>query len=98
MPTGVRTGPGKTKRETLNIRIKPELRALIDRAAGLAGKNRTEFILDVARHAAEEALLDLTVLAVDPKTYADFLERLDARPAPNARLRRALEKRAPWEK
>ena len=31
-----------TKRETLNIRIKPEERNLIDRAARMRGKNRTE--------------------------------------------------------
>jgi uncharacterized protein (DUF1778 family) len=44
-----------SKRETLNIRIKPEERSLIDRAAKTRGKNRTDFILDAARLAAEEA-------------------------------------------
>jgi uncharacterized protein (DUF1778 family) len=52
MPTG-QTG---ARRDTLNIRIKPELRGLIDRAAELAGKNRTDFVLDAARRAAEDAL------------------------------------------
>ena len=42
-----------SKRESLNIRIKPEERRLIDRAAQLRGKNRTDFILDAARQAAE---------------------------------------------
>ena len=37
--------PTPNKRETLNIRIKPEERGLIDRAAKLRGKNRTDFIL-----------------------------------------------------
>lgn len=37
------------KRDTLNIRIKPEVRGLIDRAAELVGKNRTDFVLDAAR-------------------------------------------------
>jgi uncharacterized protein (DUF1778 family) len=86
------------KRDTLNIRIKPELRGLIDRAAELAGKNRTDFVLDAARHAAEDALMDRTVFMVDPTAYAEFLARLDAPPRPNARLRRALQTRAPWEK
>jgi uncharacterized protein (DUF1778 family) len=88
----------KTKRETLNIRIKPELRRLIDRAAELADKNRTDFVLDAARHAAEDALLDRTVFVVNPKAYAEFLVRLDAPPRPNARLRRSLQTTAPWEK
>jgi uncharacterized protein (DUF1778 family) len=88
----------KSKRDTLNLRIKPELRGLIDRAAELTGRNRTDFVLNAARHAAEEALMDRTVFAVDAKSYAVFLARLDAPPQPSARLRRALETPAPWEK
>ncbi len=88
----------KTRRDTLNIRIKPELRGLIDRAAELTGKNRTDFVLDAARHAAEAALMDRTVFVVNPKAYAEFLARLDAPPAPNERLRRTLRTPAPWEK
>lgn len=86
------------RRETLNLRIKPELRGLIDRAAELSGKNRTEFVLNAARHAAEEALMDRTAFQVSPKAYAEFLRRLDAPPQPNVRLRRSLETPAPWEK
>ena len=72
-----------TKRDSINIRIKPELRGLIDRAAELMGKNRTDFVLDAARHAAEDALLDRTVFAVNSKAYAEFIARLDAPPQPN---------------
>jgi uncharacterized protein (DUF1778 family) len=87
----------RSKRETLNIRIKPEVRGLIDRAAHAIGKNRTDFVLDAARQAAEAALLDRTIFAVSPKAYAEFLARLDAPPRPNERLRRTLRTRAPWE-
>ncbi len=88
----------KSRRETLNLRIKPELRGLIDRAAELTGKNRTDFVLNAARHAAEDALMDRTVFAVNAKAYAEFLARLDAPPRPNPRLRRTLKMAAPWEK
>jgi uncharacterized protein (DUF1778 family) len=88
----------KSRRETLNLRIKPELRGLIDRAAELTGKNRTDFVLNAARHAAEDALLDRTVFTVSSKAYAEFLARLDAPPRPSARLRRSLQTAAPWEK
>lgn len=60
------------KRDTLNLRIKPEVRGLIDRAAKARGKNRTDFILDVARIAAEETLLDQALLVVSPQAYAEF--------------------------
>jgi len=95
MSTSPRTG---AKRETLNIRIQPKVRSLIDRAAALVGKNRTDFVLDAARHAAENTLLDHTVIVAGSKAYADFLERLDAPPRPNERLRRSLKTPAPWEK
>lgn len=95
MPT---TQQEKRRRETLNLRIKSDLRGLIDRAAELSGKNRTDFVLSAARQAAENTLLDRTVFAVSPRAYAEFLARLDAPPRPNARLRRSLATSAPWEK
>lgn len=85
------------KRETLNIRIKPEERGLIDRAALSQGKNRTDFILDAARLAAEDALLSQTVLSVSSDAYADFVARLDLPPRPNPRLRKTMQRRAPWD-
>ena len=86
------------KRETLNIRIKPEERSLIDRAARTRGKNRTDFILDAARLAAEEALLDLVVITVNPQAYEQFLARLDMPPQANDRLRKTMQTPAPWER
>jgi uncharacterized protein (DUF1778 family) len=83
--------------DTLTIRLKPDDRGLIDRAADFLGKNRTAFILDAARHAAEEALLDRTMLQVSPEAYAEFLARLDAPVQPNERLRRTMQTPAPWE-
>jgi len=85
------------KRDTLNLRIKPGERSLIDQAARSVGKNRTDFVLDAARRAAEEALLDRTLVSVTPEAYAEFLARLDAPPQPNERLRRAMQTPAPWD-
>jgi uncharacterized protein (DUF1778 family) len=87
-----------SKRQTLNIRIRPEVRGLIDRAAELAGRTRTDFVLDVARRAAEDTLLDRTLFTVSPQAYRQFLERLDAPPQPNERLRKTMQTPAPWER
>jgi uncharacterized protein (DUF1778 family) len=89
---------GASRRETLNIRIKPEDRTLIDRAAKLRRKNRTEFILDAVRAAAEEALYDQALITVDPETYAKFQARLDMPPCSGDRLRKTMQTPAPWEK
>ena len=85
------------RRDTLNLRIKPEERGLIERAAAITGKTRTDFVLEAACHAAEEALLDRTVLTVSPEAYAAFLARLDEPPKPNERLRRTMQTVPPWE-
>ena len=94
MPVAARQA---AKREALNIRIKPQIRELIDRAAQLSGKNRTDFVLDAARRAAEDTLLDHTVLTVSPAAYRQFLARLDAPPRPNKRLLKSMQTPAPWE-
>jgi uncharacterized protein (DUF1778 family) len=88
---------GRAKRETLNVRIKAADRSLIDRAAHILGKSRTDFLLEAGRRAAEDALLDRTLFGVGPKAYAEFVARLDAPPAPNERLRRTMTTPAPWE-
>lgn len=85
------------RREALNLRIKPQVRELIDRAAEVAGKNRTDFVLDAARRAAEDTLLDRTVLTVSPRVFRQFLARLDAPARPNKRLKKSMRNRAPWE-
>lgn len=88
-----------TLRTTLNLRIKPEDRGLIDRAAHLKGKNRTDFILDAARIAAEETLLEQIVISISSKeAYTEFLSKLDRAPKPSKRLRKTMTTLAPWDK
>jgi uncharacterized protein (DUF1778 family) len=91
------TSPSAIPRSTLNLRIQPEERDLIDMAAKVKGKNRTDFILEAARAAAEEALLDRTIFWSDPKAYAEFLTLLDAPAQPNERLRKTMQTTVPWE-
>ncbi len=87
----------KTPRNTLNLRIKPEERDLIDMAAKIQGKNRTDFILEAARKAAEEALLEQHIWGVSPETYAEFIALLDAPAQPNERLKKTMQASVPWE-
>ena len=86
------------KRETLNIRIKPDERTLIDKAAKMRGKNRTDFILDAARLEAEKTLLDQLIIKASPKAYAEFLARLESQPSPNKQLLKTMHTEAPWDK
>jgi len=87
----------KDTRKPLNMRIKPVDRCLIDHAAELTGKNLTDFVLDAARMAAQNTLLDRSVIPVSEKAYAAFVALLDAPPNPNERLRKSLSTPAVWE-
>jgi uncharacterized protein (DUF1778 family) len=90
--------PIKPRRDTLNLRIPAAERNLIDRAALSTGKTRTDFILEAARRAAEEALLDRAMLVVGADAYAEFRKRLDQPARPNERLRRTMRAKPPWDK
>lgn len=94
MPTPHTAAP---KREALNMRITPDERNLIDRAAAARGLTRTDFILAAARAAAEETLVEAALVCATPEVFAEFLARLDAKPTPNERLKRTMRTPAPWE-
>ncbi|MGY5809060.1 type II toxin-antitoxin system TacA family antitoxin [Rhizobium sp. LEGMi198b] len=72
-------------------------RNLIDRAAELLGKTRTDFMLEVSERRAEEVLLDRTIFTVSPEIYAEYLARLDAPAQLNERLTRTMSTKAPWD-
>jgi uncharacterized protein (DUF1778 family) len=86
-----------TKRSTLNLRIKPADRGLLDRAVKASGKDCTAFVLDAMRAAAEDTLLERTVILADPDAYTAFLAKLDAPVKVNARLRETMRTPAPWD-
>ena len=98
MKTAAATPAKRVPRETLNRRIPAAERGLIDRAALASGKTRTDFILGAARRAAEEELLDRTLLVTSPAAYAKVLAMLDAPPQPNKRLRQTMQTPAPRAK
>jgi uncharacterized protein (DUF1778 family) len=83
-------------RNTLNMRIKPEDRALFDRAAKIQGKTLTDFVLGSARRAEEEVLLDRVMIRVDGAAYEQFLQRLDNPIRPDERLIRTMRTKASW--
>ncbi|MGC2769524.1 MAG: DUF1778 domain-containing protein [Candidatus Acidiferrum sp.] len=90
------TGRG-SRDVTINLRADRTRRALIDRAAEKAGKNRSEFMLEAACRQATEILLDQRLFMVDERAYKRFIDALDAPPKENKRLRRLLMSQVPWK-
>lgn len=77
----------------LSLRISPRDRILIDRAAGVMGKTRTEFMLDAARVAATDALLDRRLFLLDDAAFK-AMNRTIAKAPKAAAVVAKLQKRA----
>lgn len=80
----------------INFRVSAEKRVLIDSAADVVGKNRTEFILDAVCEKAHEVLADRTNFQLSSDQLATFNRLVDA-PVSDAVLE-LLNKRAPWDR
>ncbi|MBV8656223.1 MAG: DUF1778 domain-containing protein [Burkholderiales bacterium] len=86
-----------TRQTTINLRAPSDQRALIDQAAQLTGKNRTEFMLEAACEKAQQVLLDRTAFALDEASFQRFSSLLDAPLDNSDAVLRLLTRRAPWE-
>jgi len=87
----------RRKDQPLSMRLAETDIALIDRAAGLRGRSRTEFVRDAAVRAAEEVVLDSLLLRMSPEGFDDFMAALTAPPQAVPSLVALLRRRAPWE-
>ncbi len=81
----------------VNLRIRSDTRSIIDRAANMLGRSRSDFMIEAARRAAEDAILDQTVISVSREQYDAFLAILDRPPQPNEKLIKSMRTPAIWE-
>ena len=80
----------------INLRALPEQRDLIDHAAQLLGKNRSDFMLEAACDKAQAVVLDQIFFALDADKFRQFTRLLDAPPAKNPGLERLMDVKTPW--
>jgi len=83
---------------SINLRIEAHTRQLIDDAAAILGKTRTEFMVESARRQAIDVLLDQRLFTLDPERYDAFMYALDNPPAPGPKLRSLLRRVPAWRK
>lgn len=81
----------------INLRAMPEQRDLIDHAASVLGKNRSDFMLEAACERAQSVLLDQVFFRLDTEKFEQFVSLLDAPPKPNPGLERLMAIKAPWD-
>jgi len=90
--------PGADAKGSINLRIEANTRRLIDEAAALLGKTRTEFMIESARRQAIDVLLDQRLFLLDSGRFDDFMHMLDNPPAPGPKLRALLRRVPAWQK
>ena len=81
----------------LNLRAKESQRALIDAAAEILHKSRTDFILEMACKAAENVILDRRVFNFNDEQYAEFIDMLDAPVEDEPAINKLLARNPQWD-
>ena len=80
----------------INLRALPQQRNLIDQAAQLLGKNRSDFMLEDACDNAKTVLLDQVFFSLDDEKFRQFNALLDGPLESNPGLERLMSVKAPW--
>lgn len=86
------------KEYPLSMRLPEGDIAIIDRAAGLRGRSRMDFVRDAAVRAAEEVLMDTTPIRMSEAGFSAFLKALSGSAKPIPEMVKMLQRKAPWER
>lgn len=90
----------QTRDISINIRAKRNQRDLIDRAADIQGKSRSEFMLESAYQNAQDVLLDRCFFDLDELKFQQFEKLLDTPTQSNKqneKLRALLGAKSLWD-
>jgi len=81
----------------LGLRATPEQERVLRRAAEVAHKSLTDFVLESACQAAEQTLLDQRLFVVPGDRYQAMLDLLDRPAQDNPGIRDLFSRPEPWE-
>ena len=87
----------KRKEHPLSMRLPDADIAIIDRAAGMRGRSRTDFVREAAVRAAEDVLMDSTLFRMSSSGFSAFMKALAAPPTAVREMVELLKRPAPWE-
>lgn len=80
------------------MRLPAEDLSIIDRAATLRGRSRTDFVREAAMAAAEAVIIESALVRMTGRGFAAFVDAL-AKPAVEVgALVEILQRKAPWER
>ena len=87
----------KRKEHPLSMRLPERDIAIIDRAASLRGRSRTDFVRDAAVRAAEDALMEAAPIRMNASGFKAFVAALSGPATPVPQMVEILRRSAPWE-
>lgn len=90
--------PARIRSERVDLRLTPEIKRTLQKAAAIANKTLTEFLVDSGMTAAFDALADRKVIQLDEKQWKAFEKALSVPPRQNPRLRKLLARKPAWER
>ncbi|MGX1319712.1 uncharacterized protein (DUF1778 family) [Bradyrhizobium sp. USDA 377] len=85
------------KEHPLSMRLPETDIAIIDRAAALRGRSRTDFVRDAAVRAAEDVLMETAPIRMSPSGFKAFMATLSGPAAPVPEIVELFQRAAPWE-
>ncbi|MBW9091978.1 DUF1778 domain-containing protein [Rhizobium wenxiniae] len=85
------------KEYPISMRLPEADVAMIDRAASLRGRSRTDFVREAAVRAAEEVVMEQGLIRMSPEGFADFMDVLSLPAAPVPEMVEMARRPAPWE-
>ena len=87
----------RKKEHPLSMRLPDEDIAIIDRAAGMRGRSRTDFVREAAVRAAEDVLIESTLVRMSPSGFNAFMKALAEPATAVPEMVELLKRPAPWE-
>lgn len=85
------------KEHPMSMRLPEADIAMIDRAARLRGRSRTDFVREAAVRAAEDVLMQNRLIRMSADGFAEFMAVLSAPAAPVAEMVELVKRPSPWE-
>jgi uncharacterized protein (DUF1778 family) len=79
-----------TRSEKLDLRLTPDAKVTLRKAAAASNRSVSEFVLESALARADEALADRRNFGLNAAQWKEFMAALDASPRPLPRLERLL--------
>lgn len=85
------------KEHPLSMRLPEADIAIIDRAATLRGRSRTDFVREAAVRAAEDVLMESAPIRMSADGFGAFLKALSSPATAVPEMVELLRRPAPWE-